>query len=195
MKKPLILLSLIASLGAGTGYAQSADGGDPAAQPADPGIELGQPVRNEPYIKEVYDDWTLECIKDQADNEACTMVQLLKDPQNNQDIAQVEVKRVENAGQIAALVTVIVPLESSLKHGLKVSIDGREGKQYPYDVCSRIGCMSRYGLLAEDVEAYKAGNVATITIVPFLAMNQPIPLSLSLKGFTAALAEVSVVRP
>lgn len=195
MKKPLILLSLIASLGAGAGYAQSADGGDPAAQPADPGIELGQPIRNEPYIKEVYDDWTLECIKDQADNETCSMIQTLVDPQNNQDLAEVKVIRAENAGQIAAIVTVLVPLESSLKHGLKVSIDGREGKQYGFDFCSRAGCISRYGLVADDVERYKAGKVATITLVPFLAMNQAIPLSMSLKGFTAALAEVSVVSP
>ncbi|BBU56536.1 invasion-associated locus B family protein [Mameliella alba] len=194
MKKPLILLSLIASLGAGAGYAQSADGGDPATPPADPGIDTGKPAQNVPYVKEVYDDWTLNCIKNAQDAEVCRMIQMLDDGEGN-EIAQVVINRVENSGQIVAVGEITVPLETSLRHRLRISVDGRESKEYDFTVCTRLGCTAQVGFTEEVVSQFKAGKEAVINIVPYFYRNQSIPLATSLKGFTAAFDETTAMQP
>jgi len=49
------------------------------------------------------------------------------------------------------------------------------------------------GLTNEDVAAFKRGKEATITIVPALAPDQKVELSLSLDGFTASFDKSSVI--
>ena len=46
---------------------------------------------------------------------------------------------------------------------------------------------------AGDADLFKRGNAATITIVPALAPDQPVELSLSLSGFTAGFDSQSAV--
>ncbi len=198
MKKPLILLSLIAALGAGPSLAQTAEGADPATPPAGTGLDLGQPAQDgrgpEPYVKEVFDDWTLQCLEVSADNEVCQMYQLLTDG-NGANVAEVNIFRLQGGGQAVAGGTFTVPLETLLTQKLRVSIDGREAKLYDFSFCTVQGCFARVGFTAEDVNLFKAGNEAVITIVPVVAPDQTVSVSMSLAGFTAAYDEASELAP
>jgi invasion protein IalB len=49
----------------------------------------------------------------------------------------------------------------------------------------QMGCVARIGLTQEDLAGYRAGNAATVTMVPAAAPNRQEVLKLSLKGFTA----------
>lgn len=195
MKKPLILLSLIASMCAGAAFAQSADGGDPATPPVDPtALDLGETARNVPYVKEVYDDWNLNCIKDDNDQEICQMVQLLDDG-NGSPVGQVVLHQVQNGGKAVAGGSMTFPLGTALKPKLRMSIDGREAKFYDFSFCTRDGCTAMVGFTEDDIVKFKAGKEAAIVLIPFFAPNQTVSLTLSLKGFTAAFDETSRLDP
>ncbi|ASP21974.1 invasion associated locus B (IalB) protein [Antarctobacter heliothermus] len=198
MKKPLILLSLIASLGAGAGYAQSADGGDP---PAGSGLDLGETVQvtppaagaadvPEPYLKEVHKDWSVQCLKIADDREICQMYQLLED-EDGTKLADVYIFKVEDAGQAVAAGVFTVPLETLLPAKLTVQVDSRDAKRYDYSFCNSQGCFARVGFLADDIERFKAGSAARVMLVPMLAPEQPVSLSMSLAGFTAAFEQTT----
>jgi invasion protein IalB len=58
-----------------------------------------------------------------------------------------------------------------------------------------VGCYVRLGLTPEDVDAFKRGNEAVITIVPALALDQQVTIAISLSGFTASYGKVSVLNP
>ena len=58
-------------------------------------------------------------------------------------------------------------------------------RAYPFTVCTQIGCVARIGFTAEEITALKSGGNGVITIVPFVAPNEKVELTLSLKGFTA----------
>ncbi|MBV7393349.1 invasion associated locus B family protein [Mameliella sediminis] len=197
MKKPLILLSLIASLGAGAGFAQSADGDDPATPPSG-GLDLGEPVAAQPrradvpetYVKEVFKDWSLQCVKVSEERELCQMYQLLQDEEGTK-LADVYIFKVENAGQAVAAGVFTVPLETLLPAKMTVQVDTREAKRYDYSFCNQQGCFARVGFTAEDIDRFKAGSAATVSIVPMLAPDKPVALSMSLSGFTAAFDETS----
>ena len=60
--------------------------------------------------------------------------------------------------------------------------------------CNPVGCYARMGLTPEDVNAFKRGSEAVITIVPALAPDQQVKLTLSLSGFTASYGKVSIIE-
>ncbi|MEO0866789.1 MAG: invasion associated locus B family protein, partial [Pseudomonadota bacterium] len=59
--------------------------------------------------------------------------------------------------------------------------------------CNAIGCYARIGLVQEEVNSFRRGNQATVTIVPALAPDQKVDLTLSLTGFTAAFDKTSQI--
>ena len=153
---------------------------------ADP--ELGKP-----YTKEVIGSWEMRCIKTEAETDPCQMYQLLDDGQGA-PVAEISLFRLPDGGKAKAGATIVVPLETSLPQQLTVAVDGGKARRYPYAFCNPVGCYARLGLTAEDVAAFKRGNEAVITIVPALAPDQQVKLSLSLAGFTASYDKVSVVE-
>jgi len=157
---------------------------------ADAAPELGQP-----YTRETIGAWEMRCLKvAEGEEEPCQMYQLLDDGQGA-PVAEVSLFRLPEGGQAVAGATVIVPLETSLADQFTVSIDGGKVRRYPYAFCNPVGCYVRMGLTAEDVDAFKQGNMAQMTIVPALAPDQKVTLSLSLTGFTASFDKVSVLDP
>ena len=78
-----------------------------------------------------------------------------------------------------------MPLETLLTGQLTIQINGGQSKRYPFSVCDQQGCYARIGLTEEDVNSYKRGASATVSLVPFVAPDQRVSLDLSLTGFTA----------
>ncbi|WP_353472220.1 invasion associated locus B family protein [Salipiger sp. H15] len=159
--------------------------------PAAPGQK--QP---ETYVKATHGDWELQCLKAPEGSDAedpCQMYQLLQDDQGN-NVAEVSLFRVANGGQVAAGGTFVVPLETLLTQKLTIAVDGGQAKRYDYSFCTPVGCYARVGFTEEDVNRFKAGKGATVTIVPALAPDQKVTLDMSLSGFTAGYEGTSALR-
>ena len=152
------------------------------------------PVVGQPYIKEIIGDWEMRCIKaEEGEDDPCQMYQLLDDGEGT-PVAEFSLFRLPDGGKAKAGATVVVPLETSLPQQLTISVDGGGARRYPYAFCNPVGCYARIGLTADDLSRFKRGNAALLTIVPALAPDQKVELSLSLTGFTAAFEQVSTVQ-
>lgn len=163
-----------------------------------PQLDLGQPVTEGPklgerYSKEKIGDWDMACIRTEAETDPCSLLQIMRDDSGN-PVAEMSLFRIENGGQAAAGATILVPLETLLPAQLTVAVDDAPGKRYNYTYCSPVGCAAQIGLTQEDIDTFKKGNSATVTLVPAPAPDQVVSLTLSLKGFTAGYDAVDVVK-
>lgn len=169
-----------------------------AAPATDPQLDLGQPVTDGPkpgerYSKEKFGDWDLACIKTDTETDPCSLLQIMRDDSGN-PVAEMSLFRIENGGQAVAGATILVPLETLLPAQLTIAVDDAPGKRYNYTYCSPVGCASQIGLTQEDIDTFKKGIEATVSLVPAPAPDQVIALKLSLKGFTAGLDAVDVIK-
>ena len=195
MFKPLTTLSMVAALAlAAPALAQEKTGDSPAesqldlGQPADDGPQLGQR-----YSKRKFDDWDLACIKTQAEQDPCSLLQVMNGP-DGKPMAEFSLFRLEGGERAVAAATVVVPLETLLPAQLTIAIDDHPGKRYQYSFCNPIGCVAQIGLTKEDIAAMKKGKKAVLSLVPAPAPDQVVRLTLSLKGFTAGYEAVDVVK-
>lgn len=152
---------------------------------------MGEAVSNEPavgqrYTGEKIGDWTLRCVKTDNETDPCEMFQVLKDQDGNAVAEMALNKFPENDGPAVAGGVLISPLETLLTKQVTIVLGDGQGRRYPYSVCTNQGCISRLGLTADDIAAYKAGNEAQVIIYPFAAPDIPVILPMSLAGFTAA---------
>ncbi|MEM8577802.1 MAG: invasion associated locus B family protein [Pseudomonadota bacterium] len=155
---------------------------------ADAPSDLGQP-----YTAETIGDWEMRCIRTELEEDPCQMYQLMDDGEGA-PVAEFSLFRLPEGGRAVAGATVVVPLETALPNQLSIQVDGGSVRRYPYAFCAAVGCYARIGLTAEDVAAFRRGNVATMTIVPAAAPDQKVELALSLTGFTASFEKVSVIE-
>lgn len=158
-------------------------------------LSLGDatPRVGDTYIKEELGDWDLRCIKTDGDTDPCQMYQLLNDQQGS-PISEFTLFKLPEGGQAKAGATVVVPLETSLSNQLTIKIDDGVAKRYPFAFCNQVGCYARIGLTEEDVNKFKQGSKAVLTIVPIVAPDQTVTVDLSLSGFTASYDVVSVIE-
>lgn len=171
---------------------------DDAAPATEPQLDLGQPVADGPklgerYSKEKIGDWDLACIRTEAETDPCSLLQIMRDDTGN-PVAEMSLFRIDNGGQAVAGATILVPLETLLPAQLTVAVDEAPGKRYNYTYCSPVGCAAQIGLTQEDIDTFKKGNEATVTLVPAPAPDQVVSLTLSLNGFTAGYDAVDVVK-
>lgn len=172
--------------------AEQPEGEEAQAETPGSDLSLGMTDMGSTYVQEEVGDWEIQCIRTEQDEDPCTLYQLLSDDQDN-PVAEVSVFRLPAGGRATAGATVIVPLETLLTEQLRIAVDGGQGKLYPFSFCNPVGCYARIGLTESDVEAFKRGAVARISIVPFAAPDQTVTLGMSLSGFTAGFDQVSVI--
>lgn len=151
------------------------------------------PELGKPYTAEVIGAWELRCIKTEEETDPCQMYQLLDDGDGN-PVAEVSLFRLPDGGRAEAGATIVVPLETALPQQLTITVDGGSARRYPYAFCNPVGCYVRLGMTPEDVTAFKRGNQAVVTIVPALAPDQRVNLTIDLTGFTASYDKVSVIE-
>lgn len=161
-------------------------------------LDMGQSVASGPqlgerYSKEKFNDWDLACIKTEAETDPCSLLQILEDNKGNA-VAEFSMFRLKEGGQALAGATIIVPLETLLPAQLTISVDGAPGKRYNYSFCNPIGCVAQIGLTQADIDAFKQGTMATVSLVPAPAPDQLVTLKMSLSGFTAGYDAVDVVE-
>ena len=169
------------------GPALSQDDLDMGAETAPAEPQVGQS-----YAKEEVGDWTVECIKTETgEDEPCQMTQLMTQDDGN-PIATASFFKTPEGSQAVAGANIMVPLETLLPAGLRINVDGNEDKVYNFTTCNRAGCVARVGFSQADLDAFKAGSTANLTIRPFAAPDVDVPMSLSLTGFTASFEQVTV---
>ncbi|OJI95679.1 invasion protein IalB [Planktotalea frisia] len=158
------------------------------------GEDTSVPQVGQTYVREVVQDWEIQCVKTETgEDEPCQMYQLLQNEAGN-PLAEVSLFKLPQGGQAVAGATVIVPLETALQAQLRIAVDGAQSKRYPYSLCNQIGCFARIGLTNSDLNGFKRGAKAVVTIVPFVAQDQQIQLEMSLNGFTASFDKTTVAR-
>ena len=191
----LATIALPLSLVSGTSLAQetTTQPAEETAQEApagDEGLALGEPIDEtrtpgSTYIRETVGDWSVRCVVVESGDDRCQLYQLLEDA-NGQPMAEFTMLKIPEGGQARAAATIIVPLETSLQNQLSIKVDQDAGKRYPFSFCNTIGCYARIGLTQEDVDGYKRGSQALLSIVPMAAPDVKVEVTLSLTGFTAA---------
>ena len=196
----LTALALAGLITAAPALAQDAQAPESPA-PESPAIDLdmGQEITDQPaedddaigspYILEVSGDWEIRCVRTGLEQDPCALYQLLEDAGGN-PVSTVELVNLPEGGQAVAGATIVTPLETSLKDQLTIAIDGGAAKRYAFDFCTQAGCVSRVGFTEADVNAFRRGAEATVTLVPVSDREQRVALDLSLMGFTAGFNRV-----
>lgn len=177
-------------------YAQDSSGNQLTAD----GLSLGAPAPDpeadrpvgETYFDSEFNDWSLRCITVAEGEDPCQMYQLLTD-EGGSPIIEFTMFRLPPESEAAAGATVVAPLETSLTQGIVIKVDDLQAKTYPFAFCNPVGCYARIGLTEEEVDSYKAGGSALVSIVPVAAPDRRVQATLSLSGFTAAFEASSVL--
>jgi invasion protein IalB len=176
---------------AGPGLAQ--DTAAPAAAPAEADAEAAPPTLETAEIGQVFlaetaEPWELRCTKVETGQGPCQIFQLLRDDSGGA-VAEFNMFEIPDGNAAAAGAVVVVPLETMLESGLIIQVDDKAPRAYPFAFCNSYGCIARPGFTTEELGWMKAGNKAVLTIVPAMAPEAKVNLTLSLKGFTAMLAK------
>lgn len=196
MIRPLFLSTL---LYAGVAFApapvMAQASGD--AAPSFDALSLGEPVDDlefgMPYVTGEFTDWQMRCIRTPDGDDPCQLYQLLRDQDGN-SVAEISIFGLPAGQAAAAGATIVTPLETLLTAQLTMVIDSGTPRRYPFTWCAAIGCVARIGLTTEEVTAMQRGAEARLTIVPVAAPDQPVTLTISLRGFTAGLAAVNAAN-
>ena len=144
------------------------------------------------YLAANFDLWEERCVKTADGSDPCQLYQLLKDADGN-SVAEISVFDLPAGGEAAVGATVIVPLETLLTANLRIGVDAANPKIYPFTYCTLQGCVARIGFTAAELAGLKKGSAATVTIVPAVAPDKTVSLSLSLKGFTAGYTAIKAL--
>lgn len=188
LHRTLITLIVTAAFALPVAAQESADGnpatGDSLAMGETTETQIG-----ETYVVEEHGDWMIRCVRVGEGQDPCQLYQLLNDAEGNA-VAEMSMFPVEDGGPAVAGATIVTPLETLLTEQLRLSIDGSPQKIYPFNFCNQIGCYSRVGFTDEELQSFKQGTAAVLTIVPAAAPDQNVPLTISLTGFTAGFEGV-----
>jgi invasion protein IalB len=144
----------------------------------------GTPAMGEYYVKCSFGDWTLHCLKTEQTQDPCQLFQLMHTPDGS-PVAEYNLNPIQSDGLVIAGVNVITPLETLLTQQLTIQVDDENAKIYPFAFCVQMGCVARIGLTEDDLDSYRSGARAIITMFPAAAPTQPERLTLSLTGLTA----------
>jgi len=145
------------------------------------------------YVKATFETWEQRCVRTESGADPCQLYQLLKDGSGN-SVAEIGLFTLPDGGEAVAGATIIAPLETLLTAGLRIGVDDAQPKVYPFTFCSQVGCVARVGFTADEVEGFKKGGKATLTIVPAVAPDKTVALEVSLKGFTAGFDAVAAAQ-
>lgn len=137
-------------------------------------------------LNEAHGDWTVSCAM-AGDKKDCVLTQALGDNQTGQRVLALELAMTASNDAEGML---LAPFGLRLGEGIKLSLDGRDlGTPRPFYTCIATGCLVPIQFDAAALAVLKAGSKLEVNAAS--ANNgEPIKLSLSLTGFTAALDRV-----
>ncbi len=184
-------LALAAMLAAAPAAAQDTDTAE-AADSLPVGEEVGGPGAT--YVAETHGDWAIQCERTEDGADPCVMNQLMKNAEGG-SMAEINLFALaEPSGDAIAGATIITPLETLLTRNITLQVGSRQPKRYQFTFCTQIGCIARVGFTEEDIDAFRKGAEATVTVFAIAAPNQPFEAIMSLSGFTAAYEALAAMN-
>jgi invasion protein IalB len=187
--KTAALASAFAVYGLGLS-AQTEQATDSPANTLSTGEVINSDGEGESYVGNTHGDWEMVCVRLADAQDPCQMYQLLRDSEGNAT-AEITMFPLPPGQEAAAGATILTPLETLLTSQLIMQVDNQAAKRYPFTFCTAIGCIARVGFTAEEVDGFRRGAEAVWQLVPVAAPDQVVELTMSLRGFTAAFAELS----
>ena len=205
--RPFALLAALAALpAAAQDTAQDAAPAAEGAAPAADALPLGEAAGGvgSIYVGATHGDWQLRCERTETGADPCTMHQVLTNPEG-QPMAEITLFDLPAGGEAAAGATIVTPIETLLSQNLTIEVVGGTAKRYPFTFCFATplrapdggallnangvpeidsGCVARVGFTAEEVDAFRKGSSANVTVFA-VGSNQPFTATMSLAGFTA----------
>ncbi|MEM6824324.1 MAG: invasion associated locus B family protein [Pseudomonadota bacterium] len=184
--KPIVVALTATILGLPSAFAQ--DNTTTAPESAE---EAVTPTPGETYLAEEHGAWELRCMAVEEGPEPCQLYQVLND-EGGGAVAEIVVFPLPDGEEAAAGAIVTTPLETLLTEQVAISVDGNDGRLYPFSFCAEQGCVARIGLTPEDLNGFRRGNEARVRIVPARAPDREVILTASLSGFTAGFTAIGV---
>lgn len=133
-------------------------------------------------LRESYGTWEIRCV---GETDNCFMYQLLINERGT-PVAELSLIKLPAGSEAVAGATMIVPLGTVLTKGLVIQVDENEATRYPFNWCVAPGCFSRFGLPDLLVNNMKTGTDLKVVVFSVSNLNEPVVVSASLEGFTAA---------
>ena len=156
------------------------------------GTTEGDPEIGQPYTAEQIGSWERRCVRTGGDaaQDPCQLYQLLEDDLGNA-VSEITVFKLDAGGTAVAGATIIVPLETLLTERLKLRVDENPARIYPFSFCTSVGCIARIGLTEDDINSFKRGVGARLSLVPVAAPDQLVILKMPLDGFNASYLKIN----
>ena len=140
------------------------------------------PEQPKEIIRETHGDWEIRCAT--ATN-SCFLYQLMLND-DGVPVAEFSIIKLPVGSEAVAGATIVAPLGTLLTRGITFGIDEANATQYPFSWCTRPGCFSRFGLTDLLVKNMKEGTAVNIALFHIANAQEPVRISASLTGFTAA---------
>ena len=174
-------------------FAFAQDTAEPEAEPevvAEEKAEVPTPTVNEDAPPEqvvaVHGDWQIRC---RVESGGCFMYQLAVDAREV-PIAEMSIVPLEaDDGRLAGF-TIVTPLRTLLTEGVTLQIDNGRLQKYQFGWCTEAGCAARFAVREDGLYQFKRGNKTRLTVLSVEKPDAPVILDVSLKGFTAAFADL-----
>jgi invasion protein IalB len=166
-------------------------------QPVQPQAPQGQPpVPADPETTgQVFGDWVERCTPTPppgasppapGEQNVCFIMQQVMDQNTQRPLLKITVGFFGQQRQVGAVIA--MPLGVPLARGLEISVDGKEVRTVPFQICRRDGCQAYMLMDDAAVGAFKAGSQAQARVAS--AEDEAINLPISLKGFTAGFGAI-----
>lgn len=161
-----------------------------SAQPAEIRPDFSVLGAKQEIKAEDYQDWRVECGKDDTGKKACTMYQrLIWDGDQTVQALMVVVVMAERDEKPIPRMRFIVPLGAILPPGLLLVLEEDKQATVPFHVCAPEGCMINLDMADDVVTQLKAKS--TLQVGYLRPDGKMARLEVSLKGFTKAFERVT----
>ena len=127
----------------------------------------------------VYDDWRLACPAPSAQG-SCAMVQDVVDARSHSEIAHMAIGHAKTGMELV----VTMPFDILLSPGMGLSVGTDKVRVYPYQTCSRSGCIAT--IPVDDALRTSLHNAKQARLLFAMLNNRPVGLPFSLNGFARA---------
>lgn len=150
------------------------------------------PNQPKPQVMGTFGDWKVACqdaseavVKQGGAKRACGMQITVQDDKNKRIGLTVMLRKQKKADKTTmSTIQVIAPVGVYLPVGIAVEIDGKAAGRLPYARCLPQFCLAFSEILPTTLEKLQKGSSANFLI--YEAPGVSVPLTVSLKGFTAA---------
>jgi len=151
------------------------------AKPAAPQAQPGAKAPNR--TQKAFDGWMVSCTEVADKSKRCAMTQTRIIAKTKQLLFAWSIARGKDGNNVGVLTT---PTGVAVRDGIRLSVDGGEPMQVPFDICGPRACQARLALDDTFLKRLAAGTKASANFVA--ANKRMIQSEVDLKGFKAAYA-------